>query len=527
MTLNKFLTKIFYIFFAVSAFSFSQTNNDSEMPDSKDQRTFVAAVTKFSYDLNPHTASYNTEAQILSGLYEGLFSYDPVTMDPLYAICKSHKLSRNKKRWTFTLREDAKFSNGNSITAQSVKDSWMNLLSNKNAPFASLLDCIEGVEEFRTGNATAESVKIIVKDELTLNIYVKEPVNYLPRVLCNHAFTVKPVESDVFSGPFILESQTEDKITLVKNPNYWDSKNVNLPQIDFLLSDAYDENCFLFNTGKIDWIDSGFYADKIYNKNSTKVFAEFAVQYLFLKTNRFPWNKQEFRNALMTATPWEELRKGCFIPATTFVYPISPYPKNIGLDETDQDEAILMMKDARTKYNVSQDTQLEIIFALPSENETMKKQAELLAKAWEPLGVKLTVQTTSASRYNHNIKNMSADIFGYTWIGDFADPISFLELFRTGSSLNVSGYSSKEFDDLLVMSSQADTTEDCYKILAKAEQILLDDGVIMPIQHPISVHAIDLDCVGGWSVNALDIHPLKYLYFRKPEVKIPNLVKIN
>ena len=117
-----------------------------------------------SYDLNPMSASYTSEAQLFTGIYEGLFSYDPMNLNPLPAICVSYKTSRDKKRWTFTLRENAKFSDGSKITAQTVKDSWMKLLATPNAPFASLIDSISGAQEFRTGKVTADKVRIDVRD---------------------------------------------------------------------------------------------------------------------------------------------------------------------------------------------------------------------------------------------------------------------------------------------------------------------------------------------------------------------------
>ena len=62
--------------------------------------------------------------------------------------------------------------------------------------------------------------------------------------------------------------------------------------------------------------------------------------------------------------------------------------------------------------------------------------------------------------------------------------------------------------------------------MAKAEQIVLDDGVIIPVSHPVSGHLIDTEIIGGWKTNALDVHPLKYLYIKEtPRMKIPNLVK--
>lgn len=146
------------------------------------QRELRILKFKFSYNMNPHTANYSSEAQILTGLFEGLFSYDPYSLEALPAVAESYKLSRDKKTWTFTLRSNAKFSNNDSISAQSVYDSWIRLLSPAaQAPFASLLDCIEGVEEYRTGKGTVENVGIKVSGPQTLVVKLQNPTEHFPK----------------------------------------------------------------------------------------------------------------------------------------------------------------------------------------------------------------------------------------------------------------------------------------------------------------------------------------------------------
>ncbi len=118
------------------------------------QKEFIIVDSVQNYDLNPHTATYASEAQLLTGLYEGLFSYDPKTLEPLSAISETHLVSEDKLVWTFSIRKEVKFSNGDPITADTIRNSWLSLLDpEKKAPYASLLDCIAGAEAYRTGAA--------------------------------------------------------------------------------------------------------------------------------------------------------------------------------------------------------------------------------------------------------------------------------------------------------------------------------------------------------------------------------------
>ena len=249
----------------------------------------------------------------------------------------------------------------------------------------------------------------------------------------------------------------------------------------------------------------------------------FGTQYIFFKGKNEPWDKAEFRNALLQAVPYEELRKPFAVKAETFVYPLNGYPSVNGINEYDLEEAIDMMNEARQKYGIDKDKKLPIVFAI---TDSMKDWADLLKKAWEPLGVELTVQTTQEGRYNSSIPLWSADLFVYSWIGDFADPIAFLELYRGDSTLNVAGYKNPVYDNLLIQAAREEDYKEHYTLLAKAEQTLLDDGMIIPVSHPISFNVINTDIIGGWKSNALDLHPLRYLYIKKPKiVELPNVVK--
>ncbi len=155
----------------------------------------------------------------------------------------------------------------------------------------------------------------------------------------------------------------------------------------------------------------------------------------------------------------------------------------------------------------------------------MKKEVELLKEAWEPLGVEVKVQTTPEERYLLSIPSWNADLFSYSWIGDFADPLAFLELFREGSTLNQSQWQNKDYNRLLKEAAETNSSVEHNRLLADAERILLDDGVVLPISHSVCLHVVNPATVGGWYTNALDIHPFKYIYFKEEASSVPNIVK--
>ncbi len=488
------------------------------------QRNVVMLTMGHPYDLNPQTASYTSEAQLLSGLYEGLFSYNPVSLEPQNALCSSYKISRNKKRWTFTIIDGAKFSNGEKINASTFRESWLDLLSNPRAPYASMLDCIEGARNYRLGKGKRDEVGITARDERTLVVHLEEPAEHLPKILCHHAFSAVSKKKNSYSGAFALSSYENGRLELVKNKNYRDASSILIPGITIIQSDDLDENAYLYNTGKVDWIPEGnVNAAKIINRSSIKVAAEFGTYYIFFKLNGKKWNTKEVREALLEAIPYDKLRDGITVPATTLVYPLPGYPDVAGFEDYDGDDAVMMMGKAREKAGLGPKEKITVKFGI-TDSEFMKNFAQILQKAWQPLGVELVSEIKGSEAYNSEIPSWDADLFAYSWIGDFADPLAFLELFRSDSSLNVAKYDNEGFDSLLHQASVAGSSTEHYNLLSQAETMLLDDCVVIPVYHPVSLHVIDTDIIGGWQSNAMDLHPFKYFYIKRKNPTLPNLV---
>lgn len=508
-----------------TSFLFAQENIRQEDFSAEDssEKNFVIIESKHSYNLNPRTANYSAEAQILTGLYEGLFSYDPITLDPVYAMVKNYRISRDKKRWTFELQEGIKFSDGEPITAETVRSSLLKAISEPGAPFSSLMDIVNGAEEFRKGRGSAEDVGIYAMDSNAVSIHLKAPASHLPKILCMPAFAVTADDLSAYSGPFCLEEYSENRIILKKNKNYHDAESTKMEKITILLSNDADENVFAYNTGAADWIASSFNEQKLLSKDSIHLSAEFATQYFFFKfTEKSVFNNLNLRRALLEATPWNELRANTYVQAQSLVYALNGYPSVEGYSSTDIIEAKILMDKARNELKIEDNQKIKIRFAI-TDTDYMKKKAELLKKAWEPLGVELETVLFPEFEYLNNIEKTDADLFSYNWIGDFADPLAFLELFRGNSTMNVSGWNNKEFNAMLDEAALY-TDENHNRLLAKAEQLLLDEAVIFPIQHPVSVNIINLNEVGGWALNAFDIHPLKYLF--KREISTPSAPNI-
>ncbi len=499
--------------------------------DSYPQREFVVAFSSHVPDLNVHTAYNADEAQMLSALSEGLFSYNPLTLEPVPALADSWEESRNGRRWTFVLKDNAAFEDGTPITAETIRNSWLALLrKGDDAPYASMLDCIRGAREFRTGSSKNPPA-IHALDSKTLRVDLTSPTAHFARILCHHAFAaVHPKKGRKFklgagevfvpfsSGPFRVKSAAGNEIVLEKNKRYWDNENVYLPSLKFLLVEDAQEATALFNQGKVDWLAAGVSLDRLIDYTSLSITPMFSTEYFFFKTTQGQAKNAAVRKALLQAVPWAELRTGYLIPASTLILPVAGYPELEGAVSHNAERAAQTLRDAGIT-NPAAEGPIVIFYPKSAHYE---QKTEILKNAWEKLGFVVEKRPESSSLYYKKLRGEGYTVGVTSWIGDFADPIAFLEMFRPDSSLNDSGWQNTEFEKLVINAARESDTEKRYSLFAKAEQLLLDEAVILPLSHNPAVNVIDANGLEGWYANVLDIHPFKYLRF-VPRAPMPGV----
>lgn len=480
------------------------------------QKEMTVSINSLILNLNPHTSSFLDEAQILNSLYEGLFSYNYSTAEPDKGLINEYKTSRDKKYWIFSLRTDAKFSDGSAITSQVIKDAWLDLISNPEANYASFLDIIKGARNYRLGTGTREQVAIFANDDYTFSLELESPISHLPGILCHHAFAAVTKEQDKYSGPYKLTHISDSEIILEKNEYYYDVKNVRIPKIKIIGGEDTDEISMLFNTGKIQWIAGTHKASQILDKNAIKLERIFGITYYFFKTDNSPYLTEKVRQAILDATPWEQLRYGSIFPATTYVFPLSGYKQPSPLDFTDYAYANNLMKEAKKELGLKETDVIDLTFVIPQGTE-IYQSAQMLKNAWAHVGVNLNIEVSKYQNYFTSIQEQKTDLVIYTWIGDFADPIAFLELFRSDSTMNDSHWKNTEFDQFLDKANLTMDKQERFDYLSKAEDILLSSAMVLPVCFSIDMHTVNTNELGGWANNPLNIHPFKAMYFKKNE----------
>ena len=488
-------------------------------PSRHDELTITAS--KGEIELDFRKSYLASEAQLYTAIYEGLFSYDPVTVEPVSAVADKWELSEDKKQWTFHIKQNARYWNGDPVTAADFRNSWLSILSpGGDAPYSSLLDIIEGAREYRTGTEkNADNVGIIVKSEKTLVVKLNSPASFFPAMLCHHSFG--PIHPDMLdatdwrelnisNGPFRISEITDDKIVFAKSENYWDAKNVALNKITVRYTEDGDEASELWNSGEARWISGEVNIQALTDRSGINVNAMFATHYYFFRSGIDPWNDSRVRRALVLALPWDEIRSEYFLPAKTLVYPLPGYPRLEGLSETKIDEAIELLSEAGFPDGKGLP---ELVIRITQSREAMRV-AGLMAETWKnELGVSVRIEIVPFGQYLQALKADGYQIAFSTWIGDFADPLAFLQMWRRGSNLNDALYSDDDFEELMEK-SMYEEGEARWKTLAEAEKLLLERGSVIPVSFSPALNIIDTGELCGWYTNALDIHPFKYIYYK-------------
>jgi peptide/nickel transport system substrate-binding protein/oligopeptide transport system substrate-binding protein len=491
-------------------------------PRVKNRDELTVTFSRGDLELDFRKSYLASEAQLYTAIYEGLFSYHPVTLEPVPALAEKWELSNDKKQWTFTLRGNAKYWNGDPVTAEDFRAAWLSILSPEwDAPYSSLYDIIEGAKEYRSGEIRdASKVGIIASGPKTLVVKLIAPASFFPSMLSHHSFSpIHPsmlniddwtASPPVSNGPFRITEMDEDKIVFEKTDNYWDAKAVSLNRITARFTETGEDASRLWNSGEARWISGDVDIDALTDRSGIQVNAMFATHYYFIRSGEKPWNDHRLRRALILVLPWDEMRAGHYHPAKTLIYPLPGYPKIAGLSETSADEALSLLAAAGFPGGKGLP---ELVLRITPSPEAARITG-LMASAWkEQLGIPVRVEVVPYSRYFQALKTGGYNVGSSNWIGDFADPYTFLQMWRRDSNLNDSGYNDDDYEALMEK-SMLEEGEARWAILAEAEQLLLDRGSVIPISYSQAVNIIDMGELEGWFPNALDIHPFKYLSFK-------------
>jgi oligopeptide transport system substrate-binding protein len=485
----------------------------------------VLAYAPKDVTLDPLHIYTTMESELGTALYEGLLTYHPVTLEPVPGVASHWEEEEGGKIYRFTLREEASYSNGDPVRAQDFRAAWLRMLDPDNrAEYSFLFDVIRGARAYRLGEEVRDLGIRVVSDRV-LEVELEKPASHFLKILCHLSFVPlhpRYLESDdwsrapvlVTNGPFYLASRDAGTLMLRKNRLYWDAAAVELDGIRVRLEEEPEKISALFNAGEVHWAASWDTAG-LEDRSHIVFNPLFATSYFYFVCSEPPWHDVRVRRALTLLLPLEELRgQERLFPTSRLIPPIPAYPDTPALDSSDSAEALALLAEAGYPEGRGLPAPL-IKVARDSESEEL---AGLMAAAWkEKIGLEARIVSFDYDLYLEEVKKSDYTLGFVTWIGDYADPLTFLQMWTRSSNLNDARYDNAAFDRL-IDSSLSQVGEERYQTMSRAEALLLSEAAVLPISHAPAFNLIDLDRLEGWFPTVLNIHPLKYLRFRTPRL---------
>lgn len=537
--MKKTLSYFAAILMVIAAMSSCSKNKKTVVSEgTKNQILHYGNGTEVS-DLDPHIVTGVPEHHILTALFEGLVSRHPETLDPTPGMAESWEISKDGKHYTFHIRKDAKWSNGDELNANDFVYSWKRLLSPALASeYSYMLHYLKNAKAYNDGKLKDFSkVGVKATDKYTLKVELENPTPFFLSLLAHysafpvHQATVEKFgkidtrgtkwtrpENMVSNGPFVLKKWELNKIvTVEKNPTYWDAKTVKLNGIYFYPIENAQTEERAFRGGELH-VTSSVPTEKIKvyhdeDANLLRIDPYLGTYYYRINVKRI--KDKRVRKALALALDRkiivENITKGGQIPAFNFTPPNTAGFTATATLEHDQEKAIAEAKKLLAEAGHPNGDGLPPVKILYNTSESHQKIAVGIQQMWKKIGIKVELENQEWKVYLKTQRLLDYDVSRAGWIGDYPDPNTFLDMWVTDGGNNQTGFSNKQYDALLTKAQATVDKTERYKIFQKLEEILNEEMPLVPIYTYTRVYLKSPD-LRGWTPNILDEHPYKHVY---------------
>lgn len=430
------------------------------------------------------------------------------------------------KVWTFHIREDAKWSNGQPVTAGDFVYSWRRLVDPATASqYASYLLYADllNVEDILAGKKAPETLGVKAIDDHTLQLTLASPVPYIPK-LVGHA-SLSPVyqpvvekygikwtqpQNIVSNGAYNLaEWKVGEKIKLVRNPMYWNDKETIINEVTMLPVLAYSSAINMYRSSIIEMGEDFIPAEQFNNLKANLgdeiiEHPHLCVYYYDFNNNKPPLNDVRVRTALKLGLDTDIIASKIKKPAQTLAYTLTP----LGTDGMQADTPEWFNLDKETRYKQAQDlleaagynSQHPLKLTLKyNTNEEHKAIAVAAAAMWKKnIGVNIELINEEFKILLDDRDKGNYEIARGGWCADYNEPSSFLNIAMSSSSNNYAKYNNPTFDSLMSKALTVKTDEERSQLYKEAEAILDKDSPFLPLYHYISV-TVKKPYIGGYT----------------------------
>lgn len=537
--LNNLLPLFFYAFVCLfTALSSGCTKRKTNVEIGNHAQILHRGLGPDLADLDPHLGSTAGDYTVLSALFEGLVAEDPVDLHPVPGVAERWDISPDGLAYTFFLRPNAKWSNGQPVTAQDFLDSWRRALTPAlAADYANLLYIVQGAEAFHKGSlADFAQTGFSAPDAHTLRIELEYPAANFLSILQHWVWWPVPIatiahhgpidqrgnpwarpDSFVGNGPFTLkERQPGQRIVVEKSATYWDAAQVRLQGIVFYPIDDVNAEERAFRTGQLHLTDAAPVSkiDRYRSENPEwlRIDPYLGTYFYRINVGRPFLNERKVRQALAAAVDRralvEKIVRGGQLPAYSFTPPgTAGYtPPEIPTNDFDTARALL----AEAGYpNGHGAPPIELLY---NTSENHRAIAEAVQEMWRrELGLEIQLVNMENKSVLESRRTGSFQLLRSSWIGDYADPASFLSIWTSDSGNNYTGWANGDYDRLLYAAARATDPSTRHRLFHDAETILLQELPFIPLYTYTHVFLIQ-PSVKGWHPTLLDHHPYKAVF---------------
>mgnify|MGYP001191696964 FL=1 len=463
--------------------------------------------------LHPGTAQGTHDSWVLEHAFEGLTKKTPEG-EIVDGMAEKWEVSDDGLTWTFYLKDDVRWSNGDPVTAEDFEYAWKYALHPETASqYAYQLYYLEGAKEFNSAENEAdyaeleENVGVKAIDGKTLEVKLAEPTPYFLDL--TSFYTYYPVnkkvqeenpdwaleaETYVSNGAFKLTDwKHKESMTLKKNEHYYDKDNIHLDEVYMVMIE--DENT-AWQMYQADELDLAYplpndVQGELVNSDNEEFYnePELALYYYNLNNEKPPFNNSKVRKALSMAidrqTLVEHVVQGGQKPALSIIPPGVPdvngdFQENSGdLFEEDAEEAKKLLEEGLAEEGMDEMPQFTILY---NTLEAHKKIAEAIQEMWRKnLGIEVELENVEFQVKIDREQAGDYDISRAGWIGDYVDPMTFLDLWVTDGPHNDANWSNAEYDELIKLAKSTMDQEKRMEAMHKAEEMLIDEMPIIPI----------------------------------------------
>jgi oligopeptide transport system substrate-binding protein len=513
--------------------------------------------------LDPATVTGVPEGRILRMLFEGLTVKDPETLEALPGMAASWEVSDDGLVYTFHIRRDARWTNGDPVTAHDFVWSWKRFLDPETAAeYAYQLWYVRGARAYSTDldddgrpRIDFDQVGIRALDDHTLEVTLEAPTPFFLQLTA--FYPLYPVnrrnieearerfpdtwqyewlrpENIVTNGPFrVVERRINDRIRMVKNADYWDADSVAFESVDALAVEQYMTNLNLYLQGDADWINfiPNQLIARLLEREDFNPTPYFGTYFYRVNTTKPPLDDVRVRRALALSIDrlaiTRYVTKSGQMPWFSLVpFGMAGYvPQQLQHDadpdgdweagfRADLERAKALLAEAGYGPGGRPFPVIEIHY---NTSETHRDIAELVADTWRrELGINAKLLNQEWKVYLDTQSNLRYDVSRSAWIGDYIDPNTFLDMFVTGGENNKTGWGDARYDERIEGAKNEVDPERRRALFYEAEALLMEELPILPIYSYVTQNMIN-PRLGGFPGNLLDEQFPKWWYLMGDE----------